>query len=312
MYAIFNELSVSSSETFDKEYSRSTINDFVKLLHKVNRKIGFKSLITTSDFYNLNVSAYNINDWLNDPLVERNHKTFLRTFYNKCTSIDHENYSSNDFEIGINDKIVNGIGCLVASELNESVISLKTDTIWLKDVIKGTLLTYENDEIINEEREIDNISEEAHINSVEAKLIHSEFAMLSSGQDLWEKREKLFPNLIFCRSIKDQLYKDPERFHIEQVAKKLLGLQQYFSNYNGIYNPNELGFKARTESETVKSNDHLKGLRLFEKPDGTREYFYDHIGFTGKYCGRIHFFPDNVNKKCYIGYIGVHLQTKKF
>lgn len=313
MYTIFNELSVALDKNYEKEHSRNIINAFVKLLHQINRKNEFEGLITTPDIYNFKISSYSIQDWLEDPLVERNYKVFFRTFYSqKCSYIDNKNYSLNDFEIDISNNKFNGIGCLVASEMNESVISLKTHELWLKEVINGLFYTFDNDEIVFEERDIDNVSEEIHIDKLEDKLIKENFAMLSSGQDLWEKREILFPNLIFCRSVKDQLYKDPEKFHIKQVAKKLIRMQQYFSEYDEVYNPKELGLKARTESETVKSNSFLKSFRLFEKPDGSKEYFFDHIGFTGKYCGRIHFLPNDSNNKCYIGYIGNHLPTKKF
>ena len=70
---------------------------------------------------------------------------------------------------------------------------------------------------------------------------------------------------------------------------------------------------ARTESETVKTNAELKKLRKFKLPNGNIEYFFDHVGFTGKYTGgRIYFLPDNPNKICYIGYIGKHLPTKNY
>ncbi|MGN0462818.1 MAG: hypothetical protein ACI4HZ_10305 [Ruminococcus sp.] len=95
--------------------------------------------------------------------------------------------------------------------------------------------------------------------------------------------------------------------------KKLERFQEYFSNCSSSYDPKELGIGARTESETVKSDTELKNLRKFQLPNGSEEYFFDHIGFTGKYSGgRIYFLPDNSNNKCYIGYIGRHLPTKKY
>ena len=136
---------------------------------------------------------------------------------------------------------------------------------------------------------------------------------ITSGQDLWEKREKLYPNLIFCENVKDNLYQDSEKYHIMNVMTRLNRLQQYFSAYDGRYEPKKLGMNARTESDTVKKEPSLKNLRLFRKPDGSEEFFFNHIGFSGKYSGgRIYFLPDDANKKCFIGYIGRHLPTKKF
>lgn len=95
--------------------------------------------------------------------------------------------------------------------------------------------------------------------------------------------------------------------------KKLERFQDYFSNCNNLYDPKVLGMGARTESETVKSDTDLKALRRFKLLDGNEEYFFDHVGFTGKYTGgRIYFIPDNANNRCFIGYIGRHLPTKKY
>ncbi|GEM_PF-1445148 len=318
MYIAFNELSVRKkiNNCTEKDIARNIINEFIKILIRVKKHKDFCGLIATEEIHTIQIlSSYNIHDWLDDPLVERKYKTFFRTFYSqKCSYIDYRDYSLNEFLIQIDKHKFNGIGCLVASEMNESVISIESHELWLNETIEGTFSTIDNNtsNIIYENRQINNISKEIHIDNLEQKLKDENFTMISSGQDLWEQREILFPNLVFCESVKDQLYKDPQRFHIVQIAKKLLRMQQYFSGYDGKYRPKELGLDARTESETVKTNPQLKALRLFKKNDGSEEYFYDHIGFTGNYCGRIHFMPNNTDKKCYIGYIGKHLPTKKY
>jgi hypothetical protein len=317
MYLAFNELSVCSEicNYSPINIARNKINDFIKILVKAKQHKDFRGLVTTQDIHTFQISPiYSIHDWLCDPLVDIKFKTFFRTFYcQKCNYIDNKDYSLNDFQIDLGEHRYSSVGCLVASEMKESVISLETHELWLNETIDGIFSTLDDtDEISVENRQLNNISKEIHFDKLEQKLKYDDFTMLSSGQDLWEKREGLFQNLVFCDSVKDQLYKDPQRFHIVQVAKKLLRIQRYFSEYDGTYNPKELGLDARTESETVKSTPDLKALRLFQKPDSSKEYFYDHIGFTGNYCGRIHFLPDDMNRRCYIGYIGRHLRTKKY
>lgn len=66
---------------------------------------------------------------------------------------------------------------------------------------------------------------------------------------------------------------------------RLLNLQKYFQEQHERYDSKELGMDARTESETVKTDVSLKNQRLFKLPSGEKEYFFDHIGFTGKYTG---------------------------
>ncbi|WP_406242053.1 hypothetical protein ACF3M2_14205 [Tissierella carlieri] len=318
MYIVFNELSIDLdiSEEFTKEKAREIINKFIDVLRKIKQRYRLDGLITTHDIFSFKVSSeYSINDWLSDPLVNKTYKDFLRILYNqKCSYIDNKNYDLNEFEINIEGYKFIGIGCLVASNTDKNVVSLQTHELWINEIISGVLssLDDEMDKIITKDIQLNNISEEAHCLRLEDKLKKTAFDNLSSGQDLWEKRELLFPNLIFCESVKEQLYKDPQKFHIEQIAKKLFRIQEYFSEYDGVYHPKKLGLDARSESETVKSNESLRAMRYFKKTDGSNDYFYDHIGFMGNYCGRIHFLPDDENRKCYIGYIGRHLKTKKY
>lgn len=318
MNIIFNELSVHQeiSNFIEKDCERSIITKFVKILHKVKQNLEYDGLITTHDIYSFKISSeYGISDWLKDPLVKKEQKDFFRTFYaQKCRYIQNEDYPLAEFEIQLDECKYIGLGCLVASEMCNSIISLQTHELWLNEIIEGWTNTFyeEDDEIITKAIQLSNISESIHLANLEVTARNDCLAMVSSGQDLWEKREQLFPDLIFCESVKDQLYDNLSKFHIEQVAKKLIRLQEYFTGYDGVFVPKDLGFCSRTESETVKSNSDLKKLRLFEKPDGVKEYFYNHIGFTGNFCGRIHFLPDDTNRKCYIGYVGRHLRTKNF
>lgn len=317
MYLAFNEAAVSEENYNGKvvQNERDIINNFIHVLIEVKKNLNLTSLIATEDFYNFRVSStYGINDWLNDSLVKKKYKDFFRTFRNmKCNSIDKNDYPLNEFIIMMNGHALVSTGCLFALENDEDVVSVVTDKLWSNNLINGKLNSVSCSNILTtSERKVENIYDKSQIALLKSKFKSQSFKEISSGQDLWEKRKELFPNLVFCENVKAQLYKDSEKFHIDQVIKRLLGLQQYFENCDEVYNPSKLGLYARTESESVKKNPDLRALRLFKKPDGISEYFYDHIGFVGKYCGRIHFIPDNENKKCYIGYIGRHLPTKKY
>lgn len=317
MYAVMNELSfnLENSEVSEKEIARDKISEFVRTLMRVKNIKKFEGFVTTKDIYQFHIFAdYGIREWLNDPLVEKRNQTSFRAIINKnCSFINSEEYTLEELKISLERVEHSSLGCLVAVMLNERVVSLNSRRIWDNEVIDGLLLTIdENEEISEEIVVVSNISKEFHVTRLEGKVVDESISMLSSGQDLWERREELFPNLIFCDRVKRQLYTDPEMFHIKQVAKKLKRMQEYFSEDNAVYRPNKLGLGARTESDTVKNSAYLSSFRVFEKPDGTKSYFYDHISFPGRYSGRIHFLPDCENKKCYIGHIGEHLETKNF
>ena len=72
----------------------------------------------------------------------------------------------------------------------------------------------------------------------------------------------------------------------------------------------ETGVSASDESDTTKQNPTLKELRKFKIPNFGSVYCFLHIKISNTY--RIHFYPDGVNKKVYIAYIGKHLKTARF
>lgn len=318
MDIVLNELSAlqSNDRTISVYEARTIIDRFVEILHALMAGKHIKSIIATDDIYAFYIIPdYGIQEWLNDKNVPKKSKDFVRSVYaNRCERINKENYALSEFMVHVGERKLSGIGCLVAFELCGKVISLLTHQAWREYILNGihTVLGPETDNEVCTETQLENISELNHVACIQSEIIEIAFQNISSGQDLWDNRNLLFPNLEFCDSVKDQLIEDSQRFHIQQILIRLQRMNLYFGDDDIDYNPQKLGFKARTESETVQQDPELKKERLFRMPDGTSKYFFDHLGFTGKYCGRIHFWPDKANKKCYIGYIGKHLKTKRY
>ncbi len=317
MILTFNELSCNK-DFLDNKSARNLINNFILLMKEIENQNILDECILTEDFFaSDNISNYNFSKWLKDDSVDRIHKQFFRRFMDKrCTYVGASNVNG-DFSIIIGEKKYESIGCAFAIERETDILSLPTNDAWNHGSLTGEYVTIANDfddEILDFKNVVlNNIPTTTSIDAIIAKYKKELQNNITSGQDLWESREKLYPNLIFCSNVKNQLFEDSEKFHIISVMKKLNEFQKYFSEYDGKYDPNKLGMGARTESESVKKNPELRNLRLFTKPDGTKDYFYDHVGFNGKYsAGRIHFLPDDKKRMCYIGYIGRHLPTKKY
>lgn len=128
----------------------------------------------------------------------------------------------------------------------------------------------------------------------------------TSTTEIWKEREELFPNLIFCGDTQKQL----EDFGINDkelrtIFEKLNVLDNYLAN-NEQLNFDNLNFEISPESTSTMQQ--YGSLRQFRLPNGTTETFTLHIKLSNL---RIHIFPNNKGK-CYIGYIGKHLPTKKF
>ena len=318
MLLVFNELSINQKflNNIEKECARQRINDFIEFLHSLKKTDVLEAFLASYDICALGTTdGYSIKDWLDDSNVNPEHKKFFRNFITKhCQYIEKGDYLTSEFKLNILDDEYMGLGLTCACELESATSSIVTNEIWGSRQISGEF-QYINEEenVVTDFQSINNFFCCSHVEELVENNRQFLYNDISSGQDLWEKRELLFPNLIFCECVKRQLYDDPERYHIIKIMERLQHLQNYFASYDGIYDADRLGFSARSESDTVKSNPTLRNMRYFKKPNGEFSFFFDHLGFTGKYSGgRIYFLPCDSEKKCYIGYIGRHLPTKKY
>ena len=315
MLLTFNELSAKTTSISSQYDAQQLILEFATFCQKLNKTNAIDDIIFPSDFYSIALyDGYGLSQWLFDKNVSQQHRQFLKRFLDKYRNSFDRNSTEGEFSVSIDGEVHNSIGCAFALERDHTLLSLATHDFWKSNSIAGNYSFINQDEEFQiESRTIDNVStitpDSDVVNFQRERILEG----ISSGQDLWEAREKLYPNLVLCDNVKDQLYHDSEKTHIFAVMKRLQHLQNYFSQHHESYNPDELGFDARTESESVKTNPKLRNDRKFRLPDGTEEYFFDHIGFTGKYKGgRIYFLPDCKNQRCYIGYVGQHLSTQKF
>lgn len=303
MELVFNELSTQYNEMHDKVVIRKLFSDWIAFLSQHLNDIDVLWAEDTFYYFSVN-SVYGIREWLNDPNVPKKEKQMFRTFQNiRLHVVDFKDYQKRIcFQYG--EEILPAPCGAAADELESPLLSLATDKAWDKNEIYG----YRESE--EESLRFENITCESHYADFAKRVIQNQRASVNSGQDLWEQQKALFPNLIFCRSVKDDLERAPHKAHIQRIIWKLVILDQYYGRY-AVYQMKKI-VNARTESDSVKNDPKLKKERLFTKPDGTKDYFYDHISFAGDYSGRIHYLPDDRIKKIYIGYIGKHLPTEKY
>ena len=302
MNIVFNSLSVEYNSIKNPNDIKNIISQFVELLHNINDSLDV--IISDQLIYNFIINnKYGINEWFKDSTVEKKNKDYMRSILNKKISCFFDEEYSERLTIEYNTQKIETVCGLISYLQNQPMISLHTDVAWENSEIPGEY----NGILVS----LRNFTNNNQFNSFKEDLLNSRYKNIYSGQDLWENRNELFKNLVFCESVKDQLYYTPQLSHIQQIILKLQILNDYYKN-NDYYSANILGHGARTESDTVKSNPNLKRERHLKKPDGTFDYFYDHISFTGNYAGRIYFLADDKKKIIYIGYIGKHLQTKKY
>lgn len=128
-------------------------------------------------------------------------------------------------------------------------------------------------------------------------------------RNFWIKRERLFPNLIMCGEVKHQIAVCGNSTHFNQIIDKLKLLENAVANWasgNFSYSQINNNYALRISPESSITMNRYGNERRFSLPNGGTELFELHIK-TGDL--RFHFFPDNQNRKVYVGYIGAHLST---
>ena len=314
MFLTFNDLSARINRFESESDARSEISDFAKFCKDLSSASAVDEMIFPETLLSEPLYCdYSIARWLCDKTVSLEHRRYLRSFLDKHRRYYSNNDIDGEFEVSLDGEEYSATGCAFALEHENTLLSLPTHELWRSRTVCGNYTSLdENGEMQCSQRSVDNLWSGVSIEDIAAAERDKTHNAVTSGQDLWEQRETLYPNLIFCENVKRQLFDDSEQYHISAVMKRLERFQEYFSDCGETYDPDDLGMDARTESASVKNNPVLKEKRKFRLPNGKEEYFFDHVGFHGKYpIGRIHFLPDNKNKRCYIGYIGNHLSTQK-
>lgn len=96
---------------------------------------------------------------------------------------------------------------------------------------------------------------------------------------------------------------------LNQIIKRLKTFDCAAARWNEgdfSYSKVNANYSLRISPETRSTMSNYGSERTFRLPNGKSEEFSLHIK-TGIL--RFHFFPDNAEKKIYIGYIGPHLNT---
>ena len=309
---ILNELSLVAGATH-KEEIKNQISIFFKMCQKLTREKEDNTFYYTEELLVKSLcEGYTIHDWLKDPTVIREEKSFFRSLINKGIMIKDIQFLGSEMIIDIKGEKVAAIGCLAAYEWDNYVVSLLSDVLWLDEYIYGEYRNIENDDYNESGVEIRNCSKEEHVDNLIMYQKQRDKLLISSGTELWNKREELFPHLIFCESVKKQLEEARVTVQIQTVMNRIQILEDYFSTYEGEFDKEKVGYGCRYESESVQKDERLRNMRKFRTPYGEEPFFYWHISFPGNYPGRIHFLPDAEHNMGIIGYVGKHLPTSKY
>jgi len=276
------------------------------------------SIVLDKD-YNLFQLAfdYHISEWRNDSTVDIEEKRLFRSFINRAIVYDKTDIDDVKIDITHSEfkhKNENAIGCLIAYETNNFVMSFKTHECWQDKVLNGKYSTLDNWETIDNPLEVEvlNVCESEEINHIKEHFsseIEEKYKEVKCGKEILIHKEEWFPSIQFCDNAIKQLEKENTYINIQQIIKKLDELNDYFRNITGNFDVNALKHCTGESEATLKN---YKDDHTFILPDGSEEIFSFHLRFTGTYAGRIFFISDEENRSCIIGHIGKKLKSVKY
>lgn len=318
MDCIFNELSIHLVETISDAYS--VMSQFVNSAVAAQQTGLHRIRITESigqNLYSLYLSRdYTIGSWLEDERVDSVLRDRFRLIVAnppllEATEIEAlERFDRSVFCLTEPAGTPEAKGFGVAYLSNWLLISLLTHEQWNNHQISGWHWYLDTD---GQEKAknvtVSHFSTIAHIELHKPWIQQQQNEQLQQSIDVWERRSEFFPNLILCGDVKRQLKNVGMSGFLNQIIERLRTLDTFAANWKtGAFNLDRLNAKTnlRASKESASTMNLYGASRRFKLPDGRRELFEIHIK-TGNF--RFHFYPDNQEKKVYVGYIGPHLPT---
>lgn len=295
----------------NREEIKCAVSRLLKICHKLFHEKADRNFYYTPELMTKElISGYTFIDWLHDSEVSQQEKAFFRMIINRRQLINETDFPGSELIVELDGgEKVSAVGCLAAYESESWVLSMNTSLLWKADEIAGTYVTLEQDD---RQVTVGNCCFEEQLDLLGEKEENRVRLTVSSGKELWDKREILYPHLKFCDHVQGQLKEARISLHIQMIMKRLQILEDYFKEFDGRFDKDEVGYGCRGESETVEKSNDSRRLRIFRTPYGKEEFFGWHISFTGNFPGRIHFIPDAEHRLGIVGYIGKHLPTGKF
>ena len=200
---ILNELSLKNVNNEHDMIKMMT--DFLSLCKKLKNEIKDDEFYYTDEIFykNENKNVYTISDWLKSDKVAKREKKYFRMLINRSNIIKKSDFVESELFIvsGVGENL-SFTGGLVSYELDDYIVSLLTEKLWEEFIVKAQYISIENED---REVEIKNCSSDKHIKQIIKIKREQQGIIISSGKELWEKREVLYPHLVFCDEVKEQL-----------------------------------------------------------------------------------------------------------
>ncbi len=302
---VFNELSALPQPiTNNIHTARQWMSTFIQTTVSATAKFKVKRVLRFEpEFFNMLLAPdYSLSIWLNDKQVDREEKrrwTSLQTKYPILVGFE-ETKTENQYllsNFSYQGNPVYGLG--IAYLLDALALSINSDQQW--DTCQLAIQTPQT-VIVHHASQPNHLQENS--NWIEEHLRQS----VCDGTDLWNRRQELFPNLVFCQSVEKQLrVLQSGNPLLHPVVKQLFEFERYCQDWtDNKFDKTKILGHCSGESESTLNK--YGETRTFLCPDGQWRLFELHAKL-GLNAWRIHFLPQPESHTIIIGYIGSHLLT---
>jgi len=311
---VFNELSLKIP--FDsKQVARRQMTKFIDTLRTSTSRGVKRKLCTTNnfDYFQLSVD-YQIVQWRNDSEVEREERSFLRSLQDKN---DPPLPDIADLSVETNYLGTRPIGLEYAVVFEALAISIQSEEQWDCHRLQLTVTRLdEGGELVDDLIDVYHASSRNHVLDHTTWITERNRTNITSGSDLWNRRNELIPNLKFCDLTFEQLTALQEgNTMLRPIIRRLFEFEDYCKNWqSGAFSPEALPCLVTTDSQRTLQEYGLE--RTFLCPDGQQRLFSWHVRLT-PLAWRMYFIPEEPKSpkqsgKMIIGYVGSHLRTSHF
>lgn len=287
------------SETDDVYKMKIALEKFLEIYKELSLEFHQKSLYVPSEeepYFRSKV--YSIQRWLAHTDVEWR-RLFL-TFWAERSVFTLDDEYEFICEMGA---LAGGTEAILN---NSFVVSLTIDGIWKHEEILGKL--YSLNEDTASDAYVKNIYDVKQLKTKDAIDFFKEQLQcikIMSFEELWNRREELFPHLCFCPSVEKDFEK-LDAFCVSQVYKKLLELEMYQQKRDGgMFDSSQL---SKTTIESDRTLKEYEEAHTFYDENKEACLATWHMRFTG-IAGRIFFEPNYKDGNMLICYIGKKLPT---
>jgi len=297
---VFNELSGVPVGTIHDAKSRMEV--FLLALRACFRAGIKRQLRVQGDFHELQLANdYSLSQWRNDQTVSKDSRDYLRSIATTSPFLIGfqdlmDDLGTHEFKVGT--QVANGLGAAVLTDAQWDIPELNVQHSFLSSV----------DAIEQRVETISHCGRAEHVAQHHQKIEAELRSAISSGAELWDRREEILPTLRFCISVKEQLTAiNGGNPLLGQIVRHLRDMQTFCDGWHdGGFDANKYPSFVSLESEATinKYGDE----RTFVCPDGAPRVFSWHARITPS-AWRMYFIPRPAEHSMIIGYIGKHLRT---